>query len=432
MKILILCNDFPPLNSIGAQRPWYWYKYLSKLGIDPVVITKNWKGHSSTREDIVRNVGDQREIIEHHDEGVIVRAPILLTPSEKMLLKYGTESHVFRRRILTVFNKIFSFVSINFDSHKSIYKAADNYLKVNKVDAILATGEPFVLFRQANLLSKKYKIPWVADYRDGWYLNYVTRQQKGILSKGLREFEKLIEKRVIKNVHSIISVDPILANALGKMHNKPFEIIYNGFESFHPALESPSANLPLILTHSGTLTTGQRAEVLLQAVRELLEECKISKDEICLKWIGLEYFPDQLKRIRSYEGIPSVCIHTTPRLNRQDVVNINQASDYLLIFSDKKFKWISAKAFEYIACKRPILLMPDDYSIMASFIKKLNAGIVLDDIETIKLFLVKAIEKKRKKSGIIQSELSETEAVRFTRYEQTKKLADYLIKHLHN
>jgi hypothetical protein len=76
--------------------------------------------------------------------------------------------------------------------------------------------------------------------------------------------------------------------------------------------------------------------------------------------------------------------------------------------------------------------MPDDYSIMASFIKKLNAGIVLDDIETIKLFLVKAIEKKRKKSGIIQSELSETEAVRFTRYEQTKKLADYLIKHLHN
>jgi hypothetical protein len=127
-----------------------------------------------------------------------------------------------------------------------------------------------------------------------------------------------------------------------------------------------------------------------------------------------------------------VCIHTTPRLNRQDVVNINQASDYLLIFSDKKFKWISAKAFEYIACKRPILLMPDDYSIMASFIKKLNAGIVLDDIETIKLFLVKAIEKKRKKSGIIQSELSETEAVRFTRYEQTKKLADYLIKHLHN
>jgi hypothetical protein len=28
--------------------------------------------------------------------------------------------------------------------------------------------------------------------------------------------------------------------------------------------------------------------------------------------------------------------------------------------------------------------------------------------------------------------LSETEAVRFTRYEQTKKLADYLIKHLHN
>ena len=40
-KVLILCNDFPPVNSIGAERPYSWYKYFHNSGYYPIIITKN-------------------------------------------------------------------------------------------------------------------------------------------------------------------------------------------------------------------------------------------------------------------------------------------------------------------------------------------------------------------------------------------------------
>ena len=42
MKVLVLCNDFTPLNSIGAQRPYSWFKYFKKYGAEITAITKNW------------------------------------------------------------------------------------------------------------------------------------------------------------------------------------------------------------------------------------------------------------------------------------------------------------------------------------------------------------------------------------------------------
>jgi hypothetical protein len=426
LKVLILCNDFPPLNSIGAQRPWYWFLYFKELGIEPVVLTKNWKGLSSTPEEIVRNAGDNAEVVEQNNYGTIIRAPIILNPSEKMLRKHGLNSHVMRRRILTFIYKTLSFISFSFDNHRTIYKAAENYLSHNKVDLIIATGEPFILFRYAHLLGRKFQIPWIADYRDGWFLNYVIRQQSNFFGKWLRLYEKAIEKRLIKTAACITSTDPILSSALGHMHKKPFYVVYNGFEKFYETQAQPSSGLPLVLTHSGTLTIGQRAEVLLQAVKELLQENKIKAEDVRIQLIGIEYFPEQLKRFTQYKGVPATCIYTTPRLSRNEVIRINQASDFLLIFTDKKFKWISAKAYDYLACRRPILVMPDDYSIMSSLVNSLQAGVVLNEVEEVKQFLFEAIEKKKKGEPIISFKLNEKDALFYTRKEQTKKMVEVI------
>ena len=47
-KILILYVDFPPINSIGAERPHSWYKYFHEYGLNPIVITKNWISDGNT------------------------------------------------------------------------------------------------------------------------------------------------------------------------------------------------------------------------------------------------------------------------------------------------------------------------------------------------------------------------------------------------
>ena len=57
-------------------------------------------------------------------------------------------------------------------------KAAEDYLATNKIDCILATGDPFVLFHYAKkALRKKHNVPWIADYRDPWSSEFENRKQ---------------------------------------------------------------------------------------------------------------------------------------------------------------------------------------------------------------------------------------------------------------
>ena len=46
-KALIIAQDFPPLNSIGAQRPYSWYQYFPENNIYPIIFAKNWNSHNS-------------------------------------------------------------------------------------------------------------------------------------------------------------------------------------------------------------------------------------------------------------------------------------------------------------------------------------------------------------------------------------------------
>ena len=50
IKTLILANDFPPLETIGAQRPYGWFRYFKKSGIYPVVVTRYWESNRKLDE----------------------------------------------------------------------------------------------------------------------------------------------------------------------------------------------------------------------------------------------------------------------------------------------------------------------------------------------------------------------------------------------
>ena len=74
MKVLIICNDFPPLNSIGGQRPYSWFKYFHEYGIQTTVITKNWIKNVSSSDEILKNVKHQK-FSENTKYGKIIKVP---------------------------------------------------------------------------------------------------------------------------------------------------------------------------------------------------------------------------------------------------------------------------------------------------------------------------------------------------------------------
>tara|TARA_B110001452_G_scaffold75358_1_gene61088 strand:+ start:4105 stop:4317 length:213 start_codon:yes stop_codon:yes gene_type:complete len=60
-----------------------------------------------------------------------------------LLLKHGNQRFRLLRKIITTFYEFVQYIS-PVGPKKELYKEANRYLMDNQVDAILATGDPFV------------------------------------------------------------------------------------------------------------------------------------------------------------------------------------------------------------------------------------------------------------------------------------------------
>jgi glycosyltransferase involved in cell wall biosynthesis len=230
-KILILAYDFPPYNSIGAQRPASWLKYFPLNEIDTTIVTRHWSRDVASPIDYIKPSENQKESNEEISElSRVIRAPFNPNYRDKLILKYGFEKKIiFRKAVSYIFSYAKFFIK-RFDETYSIYKSAEAYIIKNKPDLIIATAEPFILFKHAQKLSEKYHIPWVADYRDCWS-NNISAGKKGIFNSTNSLMLSAIEKCIVKKAALITTPSPSYKLKLKELHaDKEIEVIYNGFD----------------------------------------------------------------------------------------------------------------------------------------------------------------------------------------------------------
>ena len=424
MRILILCNDFPPLNSIGARRPASWFRWFKKFGAEPIVITKQWNAEVELPEDVLKNSSLGKNSTEENEYGKIIRVPVKLIPPEKLFLKYGSEKKKYQRKFLTLVYKLFSFCSFGFDKHKGIYEAAKEFLQKEKADAILITGEPFVLFRYGYLLSKQFKIPWIADYRDGWKLNHVNRFNTGLLNRFLRSWEFQFEKKFVRSCAGITAPDNYLGNALRELHHKKYFAVFNGFDKMQQPVASNSKTL--LLTHTGTLTKGQRVEFLLQAVLELHCEKKIIEGDLHIQFTGLDYYSEQAARVKNFSSEISAYIKSTVRLPREQALAINSSSDFLIALTEENYQAIFAKVYDYLAAQKPILVLPVDNGLLSNLISETKTGISFSSKDELKKFLIEQIQWKKSGNALMQISPDKEKVLFYTRENQARRMVQHI------
>ncbi len=418
-KILILCNDFPPVNSIGSDRPYSWYKYFKNYDLYPVVITKNWVESGNSRFKTI--LPERAEEITPN--GIIIRAKKIMTPSIWITSIFGLRLS-FIRRLFTLIEKLLSFKISLLDQHREIYKEAFKYLENNNVELVISTGEPFILFKYGSILKRKYKIKWIADYRDGWYLNHVTSIKKNSLIKLIRNVELKAEKKYIENADLITTIDPVLANRLETFTRIKTKYVYNGFWNHITAKDTAQQSQnKLVLNHTGTLTNGQRIEVLLDVLVYLKGIDKISEHSIELNLVGLEYFPDQMERIKKYKDKLKGILITTPRLKKEDANKMNLKADYLINFTDENYTAIYAKTYNYIACGKPILVIPGDNGLLDEIVTEHNLGTILNTATEIENFITNPDVDFKPDPKNLEF---------FTRRNQTKIMSEIIKKQLVN
>jgi glycosyltransferase involved in cell wall biosynthesis len=229
-KILILAYDFPPYNSVGAQRPYSWFKYLKKYGYHPIVVTRFWDSIQYKKNSNPLSNTFNETVIEESGFGTLIRVPYHMNLRDIFAMRLGGNFSVVRRFLTFIFY-VCEFFCFKCDSRREIFFEANRYLLSNKVDFIIASGEPFLLFRYASQLSRIHNIPWIADYRDDWVDSHTDVFKYNAVLKIVRKCRAWLERRFLYNAAAITTVTDFLRESISiRTQVKNSAKIENGVE----------------------------------------------------------------------------------------------------------------------------------------------------------------------------------------------------------
>ena len=418
-KALILAYDFPPYNSIGAQRPYAWLKYFREFGLDPVVVTRHWDREITGPNDCNLPSIKTRVTEETSDYGKVIRAPFYPSLRDRLISRIDFPS-ILLRKTLSVWQLLTEHFLSSSDNKRTILSAAQEYLKKNKVDVIIACGEPFVLFRYAALLSKEFNTPWVGDYRDGWSTNYRwdDAQFYGLIQKSVQQS---VEKKVVKTATLLTTAAPIFSERLSDLTGRSVDeipVVYNGyFEEKFKDIQSVPLKQKFSIAHAGTLYYFQRVETFLNGMNLFLEANPAF--EIETTFYGLNFYPEQIERIKKSAGKAKIVF--SDKLPHDEMIRQLASSHLQLLLATPEKHQIYAKVFDYIASGRSILMVENDNGPLEKILGMRDNSFICNTAVEVSQFLTTLTT-------------SDTEAVKpledktFTRRNQTKRFADLVLK----
>ena len=264
-KVLILAYEFPPYGSVAGLRPNSWYKYMKDFDIYPIVITRQWNNMYGNSFDYVAKSEYPYPLVEETSHGTIIRVGYKPNLSNRLLIKYGEKRFKLLRKIVTLFYEITQYY-IPVGAKRNVYKAARKYMSKYQPEAIIATGDPFILFRYASKLSDEFNIPWIADYRDAWS-NDISINKNRIWSW----FNRIQEKRYVSKANMITTVSDFIAHYIRKVNPKEVKIIPNGYdgEVLNKTLNVIPRNDVLSICFVGTIYKWNPINAFLSVVAEL-------------------------------------------------------------------------------------------------------------------------------------------------------------------
>lgn len=356
IKVLILCNDFPPLNSISAQRTFFWFRNLSKYGIQPTVIARKWKEGLTNVADCYQSDQDG-EIIEIKPWGTLIRVPYTANKSDAIKSNHNNS---LLRKGYTALELILKWFFKSFDENYFLFERAYRYIREEKIDLIIVSAQPFILFRYAWKLNKSFKIPWIADYRDGWSTNHVA--YRGFFRNLLKPFDRILEKKYLKTASLFTSVSKGLVDRISNVITPEGFVVENGVdhEKIRGLTGINSLKGKFCIVYTGRIYSEQNVGMFIHAFRTLLNE---PNDEVLLIMVGARFLSNvhyvALEALQ--KDFPSHVL-LTDTVSHEMSLRYQLSASLLLKFNmaAQIDGFYGGKLYEYAATGIPILTVLND------------------------------------------------------------------------
>ncbi|HEX5038143.1 MAG TPA: hypothetical protein VFX30_13385 [bacterium] len=255
-------------------------------------------------------------------------------------------------RLLMLYQEILAYPGVEKKWKKPALRACREIVASEGVQAILSNF-PFTSHVVARQLKEEFSLPWLADFPDLWSQNHYYTYGK------LRHwFDERLEVKTLKSADLLTTVSDNWADKLKRLH--PGAKVLGITHGYDPAIvnEPPAPLLPkFTITYTGTIYPGmQDPEPFFEAVGDLLRDGTIPRDAI-----EIRFYSDQetwLKPTIREHGVSDV-VFLLDRTEKSEIVHRHRESHLLMVLdtNDDERGWHSLKIFDYLAAKRPVLIV---------------------------------------------------------------------------
>ena len=265
------------------------------------------------------------------------------------------------------------------------YRKAKKLIRQNPNTIVYSSFSPYADHVVAWLLKRKFKeLLWIADFRD----LHVDPTYRNYLWKNLQLW---FNKKILCKASFVTTVSEGLAQNL-RTFNKDVFVLPNGVSKIPKKQERYHDRFTI--SYTGAMFQDKRKpQLLLRALRVLIDEGKIDKNTIRIKQAGrdLAIWAPLVKKYgleSIFEPAGVVPLGEAHLIQSQAHINL------LLTTSHASYKGVlTSKIFEYLAAANPILVIingPRDeiYEEAMSGIEHLFVGYDSDELHKIKRFIL--------------------------------------------
>lgn len=391
-RVLLIAYYFPPIAATGSMRPLNFCRHLKAFGWAPAVLSTDAAsvyppqpgdqklldrvpadvpvfriGHSNPRTKLIQF---RERIGQWFSKGVPV-APSVPQASPSATDRVARRPNGLRSFLRIACEAALEFPDPQYRWCRPAIRAMARLPIQERPNVIWATGGPWTSLLVGKRLASRWKIPFIADFRDPWVGGHGH-----YASAFLRRQEERLERKVCAAAARVILNTEELRERFCQSYpeyREKFVTLTNGYavelEEFYAQLPRQKNGLigssqplvsPLEICHFGTVYGNRSPVALFQAVEELAAAGLVASPQIRLRFVGAWDVPDSTCERHAKQLEERGILTREPPVPHQQCLKEMGQADVLLILQQHYPLQIPAKIYEYIVAGRPLLILGGD------------------------------------------------------------------------
>lgn len=397
-KVLIVTYYWPPAGGPGIQRILKFTRYLPDFGWQPIVLTVEHPSSPANDQSLSNKINPQCIV---YKTGVIEPFNLYKTFTGKAKSENIPKDIIVKKGNDPIKEKIARWVRANLfvpDARIGwvpyIVKEGMKIIQHEKPDVIFSTSPPHSLQLGAKRLAKKSNLKWIADFRDPWSEAYWESEiGKSALTQKINTH---FEKQSLMHANTVTSVSKGVCDLLEKKIKNEYVVLYNGFDDINREQKvTDRFNIFFI----GNLSKYQDPDPFIKALKMLPKNVR---EKIDIYFIGKVF--DDYKDLFLQESF--ILKNYMPYSEMMEFSK--SACIFLLILHQTSYtlSYMTAKIFDYLALRKPILAIGKKKSTVERVLKETQSGTLFEnnEINEITEFLISYYTEWQKNKFLLLDE----------------------------